>query len=325
MTSPKAIFRCEKLKSLVSIKRSENHTARLQDTPNADLSKKNYRLIGETGVCLSELVQDKIKSNTKYKPRRDAVLCSELFLSASPEFFRPDNSSQAGEWEEEKMRAFAEAATKWLKEKFEDKCVRAELHLDESTPHIHAYVVPINNKTKQLSHKEMFWGDGKGGKIKMSGWQDSYAAALEELGIERGVKGSKAKHTKVKEYYAAVNAEPLTNVLNQIHPLMGETALEFHERLMKMPEIESINHQIADRKRILDELSSSYATIEEYKRRIDKRDKEIIKLMKRGSYKNEEIRDFILALPTHRTREKTKDLVRVAEQEFRQENQSLSL
>ncbi|MHC5722529.1 MAG: hypothetical protein ACYTX0_63630, partial [Nostoc sp.] len=38
------------------------------------------------------------------------------------------------------------------------------------------------------------------------------------LGIERGVKGSKATHTKVKEYYQAVNSEPLTAVItNNLH------------------------------------------------------------------------------------------------------------
>src|SRR6476659_9751760 len=72
----------------------------------------------------------------------------------------------------------------------------------------------------------MFGGRGGQGRIKLSKLQDSYAAALAPLGIERGVKGSKATHTKVKEYYQAVNSEPLTasgriknlnpNLLNQL-------------------------------------------------------------------------------------------------------------
>ncbi|WP_265278070.1 plasmid recombination protein [Nostoc sp. KVJ3] len=78
----------------------------------------------------------------------------------------------------------------------------------------------MNEKTGRLSHDAMFGGRGGQGRIKLSKLQDSYAAALAPLGIERGVKGSKATHTKVKEYYQAVNSEPLTAVItnNQLAP-----------------------------------------------------------------------------------------------------------
>jgi Plasmid recombination enzyme len=207
----KAIMRVGKLKSLGSVGGSEKHTARLQDTPNADPTKENIRLMGNNNdPSLEEIVLAKISNHTKHKPRKDAVLCSEIFLSASPEYFRPHDPSMAGEWDDSLMWNFASASKKWLQDNFGDKCVRAELHLDESTPHIHAYIVPINDKTKQLSHKAMFGGDGRQASIKLSKLQDSYAAALAPLGIERGVKGSQATHTKVKEYYSAVNKEPLT-------------------------------------------------------------------------------------------------------------------
>jgi septum formation inhibitor MinC len=132
------------------------------------------------------------------------------------------------------------------------KCVRAELHLDESTPHIHAYVVPINDKTKLLSYKEMFGGNPKVGAIKLSKLQDSYAQALAHLGIERGVKGSKATHTKVKEYYAAVNSNPLMLELDRLAPQQEETAQQLFERIKTDPQIQAINHQLADRKRSLE-------------------------------------------------------------------------
>jgi hypothetical protein len=268
-----AILRVEKLKSFGNVSGSEAHTARIQDTPNADPTKTNIRLIGNLeDLALEELVRAKIEKETKHtlktenssrkrnkdnpnsgkiRLRPDAVLCSEIFLSASPEYFRPDNPTIAGEWDDARMWDFANASSEWLLDNYGDKCVRAELHLDEATPHIHAYIVPINDKTKQLSHKAMFGGNGNEGKIKLSRLQDSYASALAHLGIERGVKGSKATHTKVKEYYQAVNSNPLLLELVRLAPQPGETAQQLFERIKSDPQIQTINHQLADRERAL--------------------------------------------------------------------------
>jgi hypothetical protein len=273
-----AILRVEKLKTFGNVGGSEAHTARIQDTPNADPQKKetNIRLIGNPlDPSLEELVKTKIEKETKHtlktenssrkrnkdkdnpnskkiRLRPDAVLCSEIFLSASPEYFRPDDPSRAGEWDEQLMWNFANASTNWLLENYGDKCVRAELHLDEATPHIHAYIVPVNDKTKLLSHKAMFGGNGNEGKIKLSKLQDSYASALAPLGISRGVKGSKATHTQVKKYYAAVNSDPLLMELDRLAPKQGETAQQLFERIKADPTIQTINHQLADRTRVIE-------------------------------------------------------------------------
>jgi hypothetical protein len=130
-----AILRVEKLKTFGSVGGSEAHTARLKDTPNANRNKENIRLLGNSNdSSLEEIVKAKIASSTKHKPRKDAVLCSEIFLSASPEYFRPHSPSLAGEWVEKRMWDFANASSEWLQENYGDKCVRAELHLDEATP-----------------------------------------------------------------------------------------------------------------------------------------------------------------------------------------------
>ncbi|MBW4558065.1 MAG: plasmid recombination protein [Trichormus sp. ATA11-4-KO1] len=248
-----AILRVEKLKSFGNIGGSEKHTARLQDTPNADPAKENIRLIGECDErSLLEVVKDKITSQTKYKPRKDSVLCSEIFLSASPEYFRPHDPSRAGEWDNQRMLDFANASKNWLLENYGDKCVRAELHLDEATPHIHAYVVPVNEKTKRLSYKEMFGGSQGQGRIKLSKLQDSYAQALASLGIERGIKGSNATHTKVKEYYQAVNSKPLSLELERFAPLPGETAQQLLDRIKNDKRILDLDHQLADRRRMIE-------------------------------------------------------------------------
>ncbi|MBW4558130.1 MAG: plasmid recombination protein [Trichormus sp. ATA11-4-KO1] len=293
-----AILRVEKLKTFGKVGGSEKHTARLQDTPNADPNKKNIRLIGmDDGTPLEELVKTKIATSTKHKPRKDAVLCSDIFLSASPEYFRPYNPSLAGEWDNQRMKDFANASKNWLISNYGDKCVRAELHLDEATPHIHAYIVPINDKTKQLSHKAMFGGDGRAASIKLSKLQDSYAAALAPLGIERGVKGSKATHTKVKEYYQAVNSEPLSLELERFAPQTGETALQLYERLQADRAIQDINHQLADREILLEQLrraeQKAHAS-EKLRQQLEQRVEELEKEKIAWNQQAEKLRDLPL-------------------------------
>ena len=125
-----------------------------------------------------------------------------MLLTASPEYFRPDDPSRAGYYEPEKLADFQQSVSSWLENEYGDHIVRAELHLDESTPHVHAYLVPLDERGK-LNCRGIF-----GGRQKLSQFQDSFANAMSPIGLERGVKGSKAKHTKIQHYYAAINQSP---------------------------------------------------------------------------------------------------------------------
>jgi chromosome segregation ATPase len=90
----------------------------------------------------------------------------------------------------------ANQALKWAYKEFGKKNVlSAELHLDETTPHLHMMVLPETPEGR-LSAKIVV-----GDRNRLSALQDSYAEALSPLGIDRGVKGSKAKHTSIRQYY----------------------------------------------------------------------------------------------------------------------------
>jgi chaperonin cofactor prefoldin len=201
---PYAISRIAKLKQS-NIGGSGMHVSRTRVTLNADPNKlsENQTLIhnNDRDLPLSEVVHNKIHSvHQNRKIRTDAVYAVEILLTASPEYFRPDDPSKYGEYQQDKLDGWMAASQKWLKDEYGDRIVRAELHLDEATPHIHAYLVPVDAQG-QLNCKKIF-----GGRAKMFAFQDSYAAATKHLGLERGVKESIAEHTTVKEYYEIVNA-----------------------------------------------------------------------------------------------------------------------
>jgi hypothetical protein len=197
---PYAIARTKKLK-LHNIAGSETHTARMRETPNASPYLENIRLIGSTdpNERLQDLVLAKIgQHEQKRKIRTDAVYCVEILLTASPQYYRPDDPTHAGYWDEDKLNAWAEPNVKWLQETYGDRIVRAELHLDEATPHLHAYLVPLDDKG-QLRCNHFF-----NGREKMHNFQDSYHAAMAHLGLERGIKGSRATHDDIKDFYRIV-------------------------------------------------------------------------------------------------------------------------
>jgi Plasmid recombination enzyme len=204
---PYAVMHVAKLKSVGSISGSSAHTARDNQPANASTEKApdNVRIIGAEGAKLAELVADKIGNNGGKKirqssnPAHRAVIALELLLTASPEYFRPNDPSAAGVWEPDKLEAWVEQNCEWLNEYFGSNAVLAELHLDESTPHIHAYIVPINARG-HLSAKDLV-----GGREKLSTLQTDYAKAMEPLGLTRGIKGSKATSERIQDYYSSVN------------------------------------------------------------------------------------------------------------------------
>ncbi|MEA5606116.1 MobV family relaxase [Nostoc sp. UHCC 0252] len=195
-----AIARLKKLKR-GNISGSASHTARERETPNADPTQKNIRFIGslDPEERLEDLVLAKIgDSEQKRKIRTDAVYCVELLLSASPSYFRPDCPTQAGYYEPQKLDNWLEATHQWLADEYGNRIVRAELHLDEATPHIHAYFVPLDDQG-QLRCNHFF-----DGRQKIQQFQDSYYQTMRLIGLERGIKGSRAKHQDIKDFYRIV-------------------------------------------------------------------------------------------------------------------------
>ena len=142
-----AIARTKKLKR-GNLSGSAAHVERERITPNADSQKQNLTLIDrDPEKKLDQLVHDTIgQHKQKRKIRTDAVYCVELLLTASPDYFRPDNPTQGGYYEQEKLDAWMNATQEWLNTQYGNRIVRAELHKDEMTPHVHAYMVPLDEK-----------------------------------------------------------------------------------------------------------------------------------------------------------------------------------
>lgn len=244
---PLAVCRIQKIKSWGILKGNEAHTIRERDTPNANPEVKNIRIIGASdNIDLATLVREKIG---KQRIRSNAVLAVEMLLSASASYFRPQAPHEAGVYDKQRLDKFVETTVNWLQSSWGERIIRAELHLDEITPHIHAYLVPLDERGK-LNCRGLF-----GGRIKLSQLQDSFGNAVAHLGISRGIKGSTATYTTLKKYYAAVNQDSQLLNLEQFFPKaqINETSEEYRQRIIEIltPEFETINYQLNERSRLL--------------------------------------------------------------------------
>lgn len=185
------ILRAEKLTSFGSIVGSAKHTFREIPTPNADPARTH--LNKTVGAQDAAAVRAAIEARLPAKRRKDAVLCIEYLITASPEWFKATTAKTQG--------AYFNAALRWLQARHGKEnvvCVNAQY--DETSPHLVAYVVPLT-KDGRLSAKDFL-----GGRKVLSEMQTDFAEKIgKPVGLQRGVEGSKATHTTAKQYAAALN------------------------------------------------------------------------------------------------------------------------
>ena len=210
-----AILRTAKLKTMGNIGGSLAHSYRTIETPNADpnLTPKNHH-----SVATPEAVKQAIQNRLPEKRRSDAVLCIEYLITASPEWEG---------WGTSQEDEFFKRSAQWLIDKHgAENIAGMSIHRDITTPHLVAYVVPIDQKGK-LNCKDFL-----GGRAKLNKMQTDFANTVTDLGLTRGKEGSKAKHTSIKEYYHDINhARDFSIATVSPKPEMFESKARYGEKV----------------------------------------------------------------------------------------------
>ena len=202
-----------KAKTNSQLNASYRHNFRLEKVPNADRTKQglNRELVplAEKNYC--EAVTKRIEE-CKITPRKNAVRALEIMLTYTGEI--DPSRFNIRRWEQKNVE--------WLNTEYGQKNVVSVMcHYDEHTPHIHAIVVPIT-KDGRLSARDVV---GNAYKCALS--QTSYAQAMKEFGLERGLEHTRAKHEDIQKFYAALN-KTLEEHLPR--PERNESAAEYKER-----------------------------------------------------------------------------------------------
>lgn len=221
-----AIYRVAKLKTAGAVQAVGQHNKRLRATLNANPAVPNRVLkatplrpevVAEAtsegaGSDPAEPAQDAqhltvwkavqariVEAGAKV--RSNSVLACEVFIGASPEYFRPEGGP-AGTWDHQRLEAWVPLAMRSLVEEWgDDNVVSAILHLDETTPHVQAVVVPIDPVSQRLNARRWL-----GGRKALAQFQDRHGQIMQAVGLQRGIRGSQATHQNIQAWYNQMQA-----------------------------------------------------------------------------------------------------------------------
>ena len=218
-----AIFRSEPIYTLNDLAQIGSHNKREKKAYNSnpniklELTKDNIEIVPLQEKYVKgfhSLVKDYEKEhNERMKTEREDrkktfnqmlnksrnVVADELLFTATHQFFNNMSKEEIKEWADTCME-FVYEDLGYTKEQI----LHATVHLDEETPHLHCVVVPLVKKLDKRTNTKRYTISKKAyikDKIHLSELQDKYHKRLTDKGydLERGIKGSTAKHQKVKE------------------------------------------------------------------------------------------------------------------------------
>ena len=180
-------------------------------------------------------------ADIRRKITHDQVRVVRVVLSGTHEDMM--NIQEKGELDE-----WCNDSIQWLQATFgKDNVVAAHLHMDEKTPHIHAAVVPIVTGERRKAKKEQADGKRKYRKKTNSvrlcaddlfnrqtlvAYHDNYARVMAKYGLQRGVRGSEARHTTTMQYYRDLKKK--NEVLETETRLLQEKKAEAQEELKQV-------------------------------------------------------------------------------------------
>lgn len=211
-----SIIKFEKVKNLntgYSLKGMLAHNNRQEGYenfyPNADPEKRN---LNKEIIPLKESnyieaykneIENAIATGKMKYVRKDAIKAIETVA-----VFNKD------EYTEEELTNWTNDTINWMKENFgEDNIKHAVLHLDESSPHLHILVIPMNKEGRLNAHSFL-----DNAKNSYSNKISSYANEVcSKYDMKRGIERKKAKikynsYKTINQYKAATLGKALSNV-----------------------------------------------------------------------------------------------------------------
>ena len=241
---------------------ASDHIERKSIPKNADPTRThlNRELVDfPDGVAdRTEAISHRIRTaGIKRKITPDQVRAIRIVLSGTHEdMVRVQDEGRLDEWCDDNLQ--------WLHRTFgKENTVSAVLHMDEYTPHIHATVVPIvtgerrKARKKQAEDKRTYrkkantvrlCADDLLTREKLVAYHDSYAATMAKYGLQRGIRGSEARHTTTAQYYRDLkrqtgkleaNVQQLQTEQRQAEQLLNEVKQEIKSEKLEAAKTEA--------------------------------------------------------------------------------------
>lgn len=193
------------------------HIERTIHPKNADPARThlNHELIQfpEGVASRTQAIQHRLDTaGLKRKIGKNQVQAIRILLTGTHEdMVQIEKEGRLDEWCQDNID--------WLRKTYgSDNVVSVVLHMDESTPHLHATVIPIVETERKRKKKEeevkrtyrkkapapRLCADDVMSRAKLKNYQNTYAAAMQRYGLQRGIDGSEAQHISTHEYYRSL-------------------------------------------------------------------------------------------------------------------------
>lgn len=197
------------------------------------------------------------QDKTGRKVRKDATVLVDFVFTFSPEMI---GDVDIPKW--------VNANIEWLKKEFgANNLLRFDMHWHESTPHLHAFILPLDDNGKfNFKHYVRHIS-------QLVGLQDRYAQAMEPFGLERG-----------KSRWQTLESGEMTKTSSEVirhKPLRAwrqEMIDEIKEMEKKLKVSENLDDDIGKQLKMLQqlqaEIESKKGTSKSYKARLHKLRKE---------------------------------------------------
>ena len=173
--------------------------------------------------------QERKKTYSQMLNKSRNVVADELLFTATHKFFENMNKEDIIDWANTCME-FVYNDLGYTK----SQVLHATIHLDEETPHLHCVVIPLVKKYDKRTNIERYTISKKQyirDKYHLSELQEKYHKRLTEKGydLERGIKGSNAKHQKTKELKKTTRY--YENKVKVINTKIDNAMNEFEEKM----------------------------------------------------------------------------------------------
>ena len=227
------------------------HIERTISPANADPLRthlnKELIMFPEGVASRSQAIQHRIdNAGISRKISKTQVRAIRILLTGSPDKMKEiESAGRLEDWCNDNIE--------WLNRTYgKDNVVSAVLHLDESTPHLHATIVPITTGERRKAKQEQSTPKKKYNKksigtvrlcaddimtrIKLKEYQNSYSESMHNYGLERGIDGSEAKHISTSQYYR--------ELLSQTDGLQNNIGSLLHQQDQVTGELMKIKREI---------------------------------------------------------------------------------
>ena len=340
-----AIFRSEPIMTMSDLRGIGSHNKREKQAYNSnpdikiELSKDNIELVPlnckytkgfreltkkyekEHNERMKNERKERQKSFTEMLNKSKNVVADELLFTATHKFF--DNMTR------EDIIDWANTCMEFVYEDLgykKNQILHSVIHLDEATPHLHCVVVPLVKKFDKRTNTKRFTISKKQyikDKIHLSQLQDRYHQRLTEKGydLERGIKGSNAKHQKTKElkkttrYYenkvGTINKK-IDNAMNIFEEKMKTTKnIPFNKThvLVEKETFDSMNNVIKETKKAIefqpkleqlfnevDTYTKSHQTLEKENKNLEREVKSLTTRNHNLTKENNNLKSYIKAI-----------------------------